>query len=296
MEQQRGNWFILTGLVMGLLLGSLYSWVIAPVLQVDMAPIALSAVDKDRYRGMVVAAYSANPDVSRARARLALLNDPDPAAALMTQANDLLAQGGSAAESRNFALLASALSQVSAGTPLPLAAATPTLMITPGPMGLETGVPAAAKPSVTPAGKPTQVATRVASATAKLAATVTLAAGVPTSTPTATPGAPFGLKNREQVCDVTLGALLQVQITDASGNPVPGVEARMTWIGGEDSFFTGLKPEKGLGYADFTMNPDETYTLRLTDGGRPVTELKAPRCTDVDGKTYAGGWLLSFSQ
>ncbi|HPH97493.1 MAG TPA: hypothetical protein PKW33_12860 [Anaerolineaceae bacterium] len=295
MEERRGYWFLLTGLLIGLLLGSLYSMVIAPLQQVDMAPISLSAADKDRYRGMVVAAYTANPDVSRARARLALLNDPDPAAALMTQANNLLAQGGSASEARNFAMLASAISSINAGTPLPLAAATPTLMVTPDTGGNAAGT-APVQPTVTAPSAPTKAPTRAASATVKAVATVTLAAGVPTATPTATPGAPFGLKNREQVCDATLGALLQVQITDASGNPVPGVEVRVTWVGGEDAFFTGLKPDKGTGYADFTMNPDETYTLRLTDGGRPVTELKAPRCTDADGKTFAGGWLLSFSQ
>ncbi len=62
--------------------------------------------------------------------------------------------------------------------------------------------------------------------------------------------------------------LIQVLVYDAAEQGVPSVEVVVTWEGGENHFFTGLKPEMGLGYADFRMAADTVYTLRLAEGGR----------------------------
>ncbi len=59
-----------------------------------------------------------------------------------------------------------------------------------------------------------------------------------------------------------------MEILDAAEQPVPSVELVVTWDGGEDHFFTGLKPELGLGYADFVMTPEVVYSIRLADGGQ----------------------------
>ncbi len=40
-----------------------------------------------------------------------------------------------------------------------------------------------------------------------------------------------------------------------SGQPLPAVQIRVAWETGQQELFTGLKPEKGLGYADFIMTP-----------------------------------------
>ncbi len=63
--------------------------------------------------------------------------------------------------------------------------------------------------------------------------------------------------------------LIQVELMDAAGQPVPSVELVVTWEGGEDHFFTGLQPELGLGYADFTMQPEVVYSIQ--SGGREVS-------------------------
>lgn len=119
----------------------------------------------------------------------------------------------------------------------------------------------------------------------------------PTRTPTITPGAPFVLKKRDMVCNQTLGeALIQVQAYDAADNPVPGLEAVITWDGGENHFFTGLKPELGLGYADFTMTPGVTYTLQLAQGGQPIADLTPPECELRGGERYWGSWRMTFVQ
>jgi hypothetical protein len=49
------------------------------------------------------------------------------------------------------------------------------------------------------------------------------------------------------------------------------VEVIVNWDGGEEHF-SGLKPELGLGYADFAIF-GTTYSLRLTERGEPVTDL-----------------------
>lgn len=70
----------------------------------------------------------------------------------------------------------------------------------------------------------------------------------------------------------------------------------MTWNGGEDHFFTGLKPELGLGYADFVMTPKVIYSVHLADGGQAVGDLTAAECVADDDSRYWGSWFLTFVQ
>ena len=69
-------------LIIGFGLGLTYAWVISPVKYVDADPQALRADFKDHFRSAISAAYASTGDLERARARLALFNDPDPAQAL----------------------------------------------------------------------------------------------------------------------------------------------------------------------------------------------------------------------
>ena len=91
MEQKRGNWYLLTALILGLTLGLVYSWVISPVLQVDTHPDSLRPDYKDIYRSMISRAYLANNNIPRAEARLELIGDEEPALALAAQAQRFLA-------------------------------------------------------------------------------------------------------------------------------------------------------------------------------------------------------------
>jgi hypothetical protein len=99
------------------------------------------------------------------------------------------------------------------------------------------------------------------------------------------------------VCDQQLAEpLIQVRVLDASGNEVPGAEILVVWDTGQDRFFTGLKPELGEGYADFTMTPGTTYTVQLAQADIPVTGIQSEECTNEEGDTFAGSWLLVFVQ
>ena len=77
---------------------------------------------------------------------------------------------------------------------------------------------------------------------------------------------------------------------------MPGVEILITWEGGAENFFTGLKPELGNGYADYLMTPDITYTVQLRLGSDIASGLTTPTCQTPDGATFFGGIKLTFQQ
>ena len=84
----------------------------------------------------------------------------------------------------------------------------------------------------------------------------------PTNVPTMTPGPEprFELVQQRRTCEGA-GGQLRVSVRDVAGQPEPNVELLIRWTGGEDRFFTGLKPEIGAGYADFDMQEGEGYQV-----------------------------------
>ncbi len=282
---KRIPWDVLLALLAGLGLGLLYSWNISPVRVVDSAPIALRPDFKDQYRSAIAAAYTSTGNLERARVRLGLLGDVNPIEALNAQAQRMLARG-EIQQADGVAALASALVQGNAfvvpvsPTAIPLTTAQP----------VSTGDEAA--PTSTAQGVFTSIPEVVSTQTFVLQATPR-----PTRTPVPTQGAPFALTGQESICDSNLpDGLLQVLVLNAKRRQLPGVEIRITWDGGEDIFFTGLKPELGNGYADFIMTADVTYTVQLALGSDTAIGLVAPVCQTPSGEPFAGGFKLTFQQ
>jgi hypothetical protein len=258
MSSNRGPWYLLTGLVIGVVIGLLYAWLVQPVQYTNTTPASLQPNFKDQYRSLIALAYLTNSDMVRAKARLELLKDEDAYRALAEQAQRTLGGGGILQEARALGLLAASLGQ---GSPTVDPNSQSSQVIPP--VGTETpassGTPATS--SLTPS--PTANATlsgsgandSLSTATSQLTKTPgETFVSLPTRTPTLTPGASFFLLSRELVCDPNLEeALIQVLALDAADQPVPGVEIVVNWEGGENHFFTGLIPELGLGYADFSM-------------------------------------------
>jgi uncharacterized membrane protein YccC len=110
-EDKRGNWYLLTGVVLGIILGILFAWVISPVKYVDTAPESLKDEFKDQYRVLIASAYVANGDLVRAKARLELLDEADIYLVVAEQAQQMLAEGGSVEEAQALGRLALALGQ-----------------------------------------------------------------------------------------------------------------------------------------------------------------------------------------
>lgn len=246
---------------LGLAGGLVYAWAVNPVSYTDTSPASLRADFRADYLTLIALSYDATGDLPRARLRLGHFAYAEPGPILAALAQQRLAQGWPESQARALARLAADLQ----GSP-------------------SSGVTLTAAPATAGPPTPTRTATPVPSP-------------APTRTPTSTPGAPFRLLAREPVCDPDLGQpLLQVEVVDAAGQPVPGSEVRVVWDTGQDHFFTGLKPDLGIGYGDFTLIPGTTYSVQLVDSDQPVTGLSAGECVADDGTRYPGSWRLRFQQ
>jgi hypothetical protein len=302
MRDERGQWYLLTGLVIGAVLGLLYAWLLQPVQYTNTTPASLRADFKDQYRYLIASAYVADGDLVRARARMALLQDQDAYRALAEQAQRMLAAGSSFEQARALGMLAAALQSGEAPPPPAQAQAGDVTMSPSAPPEAnptETAVPLNTDlPAATPTPGEAAASTGEATPTLETFPTlITTGTPPPTRTPTATPGAPYVLSSRQEVCDQNQGeGLIQVFAQDAAGQPVPGVEIIVTWPDGENHFFTGLNPAVSVGYADFSMTPGVTYTLHIAGGGQTVGDLSAKQCDNPDGSTYWGNWRLEFTQ
>ena len=279
---RQGHGYLLTGLLLGFGLGLLVAWVLVPVRYTDTAPDRLRADFKHAYRTLIALAYQGNPDLTRARARLALLGDANPTQALAVQAQQAQAQGARVDEIEALRRLAADLSR---------------------PAGDAARAPADARPaSAEPSPSPTPPNPPPAAATP----TPTLAAvRTPTPTPTPrptvaaavtpTPAPFFRVFKQEMVCDPAQPALVRVEVYDAEVQPLPGVAISVLSPQGERVIYTGLQPERGLGYADFVMEEGVTYRVRVQSGSETADGLSIVTCRGEGGETYAGGWQVIFT-
>jgi hypothetical protein len=117
MREKKGQWYLLTGILIGFLAGLAIAWIIQPVEYTDTSPASLQPTYKDRYRVLIAKAYTASGDLVRAKARLELLGDENPLQALTEQAQRTLAEGSSPEEARSLSLLALAIGQTPPGQP-----------------------------------------------------------------------------------------------------------------------------------------------------------------------------------
>lgn len=286
MKDERGPWYLLTGLILGLGFGLLYSWVISPVRYVDTEPSSLRSDFREQYRALIAVAFLSNGDLPRAKARLALLADLDIAKTIAIQAQLVQDLAGPDSEKNGLVALAAALES---GTVPLTPVALPSDTLTPEPTASLTPTPVVAlvEGSATPtAGTPRPTRSPAPTTTP-----------LPSRTPTPTPGAPFTLLEQSLVCDpLVKGPFIQVEAFDAAMQPVPGIEILVNDGQGDDHFFTGLKPEISLGYADYAIQPGVTYQLRLAEGGASVPDLVAQECEDDEGNRYWGSLKLVFLQ
>ena len=275
MNEKRGSLYLVTGAVIGIVIGLILSLWIIPLRYSNTEPYTLRDADKETYRIVIARAYLVEADSNRAMTRLNLLGDGNPAQELVSQAQNLLANQGNEDYARALALLAAMVNQPSTQI-TPLAAVFPT--------------------SATPAdAQTTQIVTEILP-TKTPAATSTPR---PTSTPQATQGAPYEWDNQlNPVCDpLPEIPLLQITVYDAAGKPVPGVKIEISKENsGVETFYTGLYPEINSGYADYEMLPGEVYTIRVGDEGVLVDDLSIPSCKTEEGETAAGSLSLIFKQ
>lgn len=288
-ENNAGPWYLLTGLVLGALIGLLYAWWIAPLpLQGNADPASLRADFKDEYRLLIASAYAANGNLSRAQARLNLLSE-EPGPALSAQTQRWQQNGAQPAAWQPLELLAQALQ----------AAETPSLSAADS-TSLPAALPGSPPPTLDESALVPPITQVFPSPTLRRVlppARLATPLARPSPQPSFTPGAPFALLDQVTFCDPQRPAWLEVILLNAEGEPAAAIPLNISWPGGEETFFSGLKPEiGGNGYADFVMSPQVEYTLTLSQGAVRVSGLQAQPCQPASGDSFLGGIHLEFQQ
>ena len=289
---------LIFALLLGVGMGLAYAWVLSPHPITEAQPSALRADFKDQYRSLIAAAYVATGNLPRAQARLSVLGDANPSDALNAQAQRMLASAQTFERADHVAALASALGaetsdEITSGMPVP----TRTLE---NPINVGNTFTPTSPPSLTDipillSETPELIETQTTVDDTQ--PTVLDSIPRPTHTSTPVPGKPFALTGQETLCDSNLpDGLLQVVVLNRSRRQVAGVELVITWDGGKEQFFTGLKPELGNGYADYLMMPGTTYTVQLARGSDVALGITAPTCQNPDGATFLGSIKLTFQQ
>lgn len=280
-ERRQPPYYLLTGLILGLILGSIVSFFVFPVQYNNVPPETLNLVDKDQYRLMIAQAYQAAPDIGRAQARLGLLREANMIQVLQEQVKRSENRSDAQVlQNLAFALRDPALPEMSTAIPIlteipPTTTSTPTFpprvdtatVVSP----LSTNTPQPNQPTFTPLP--------------------------PTATSALTGNIPFVLAEKKEICNPGLSEpLIQVEVFDDDQNPLSNMQVNVSWDSGQDSFYTGYFPEISLGYADFMMTEGVSYNVRIGDIGENVTNLLAPKCEDDAGNQYWGSIYLRFEE
>jgi hypothetical protein len=287
---KRFPWEILLALLIGIGLGLVYAWILAPRNVTNTAPNTLRTDFKDQYRSTIAAAYSARGNLPRALARLKLLQDSDPVDALNAQAQRMLAQGESSQAADQIAALAEALQDKTSAQVIPATKTTATPAL--NALKTATATVLSSSSNMTPVLTETPLTPEATQTQPAVQSTPR-----PTQTLVPTQGVPFKLTGQDDVCDPNLPeGQLQVIVLNSNRRQLPGMEIDITWQGNSEQFYTGLKPELGNGYADYTMTPDVSYTVQLAAGSDIAAGLTAPTCQTLNGESFSGGIKLTYQQ
>ena len=278
MTTQRGSGVLLialfVGVATGLALGLTLTWVVWPVQYYDTDPVDLRAEHKEDYIALVGAAYAVDGDLSRAKARLAKLEEKDMGSVVAGLAERYLREGLDVEETRSLAKLADALGVSTSAMLVYIATPTPLPTVTPE------------RPSIALGPPPPMVPTPILPATA----------GLPGAT--TTPEAVFHLLEKRRFCEGQGGGRILVYARDEEGQGLPNVRITVSWPEDEDEFFTGLKPEEDPGYADFEMQQGIMYNLAIA-GAEGVegldTEFSTADCPNTEQPVFSS-WRLVFQR
>ncbi len=255
-----GNITLLLGILLGLGGGLFYGYAVNPVVYGNTTPIDLAGPYKEQYVLMIAAAYNQDGDIARANRRMQVLGLTDPAARVAAFAQQSASRGTGEGTLTLLNNLAAGLS----------AEITPTLK-----------APDANNEAIAELATATSVPATVTPLVATL---------VPTSAPIT-----YELLEIDSVCDPTRTTPeITVNLFDSDDKPLAGIPILVKWENNADEFWTGLKPEVSLGYADFAMQAGTLYTLEVGGSALPVRGLIAEDCEDAEGRAYSGSIDLVF--
>ncbi|MDE2952123.1 MAG: hypothetical protein OXT68_15335 [Chloroflexota bacterium] len=269
-------------LVAGLVLGLGLSWALGPLPQRNTEPFQLREEDHKHYMIAIALEYGHRGDLHRALEKLVSLRPlGDPLQALADAACELASSDYINSESGVEALRMAARMYTAQGRSGCAEALLPAEDLPDEPAADPD--PAAPLPSPTP--PPTKTPSRRASrATATLRAAAT---SVPQRTFSPLPASTF--------CDTAHRAVIEVRIVDYLGRGIPGQRIRLRWGDEENVFLSGLKPERGSGYADFQMNEGISYSIDMPGASEALrADLITGRCYTESGRESLKSFRVTF--
>lgn len=283
---------LLLGMILGMGGGLYYAWVIAPVAEADIDPWQLMQTsddgiplaDRDAYVIAILMGYSYDLDPAQAIERLVDLRLPgDPVQYVADLACRLVQDGYLTTNSRRNAVRSlvrfyqdrgkvSCADQYIVIDPAPDVSTPPVVVLsTPLPPATKTPVPQdVLPPSPTPLDR--------------------------VFVPTPVPQQDFELVVVEAFCSVNIPGVIEVFVRNRAGEGVPGMRIRARGEDETSDFVTGLKPERGPGYADFDMQPGRSYIVEMPGLSDPSPNpLVASECFDqARGETTVQSYRLVF--
>lgn len=280
---------LLLGIALGIGLGLLYTWEIDPVVERNTAPWQLSKSAREDYVVAVALSYAYNRDLNLAFDRLrALRPNQDVWSMVADVACDRVSTRKTKTNTDVRAIRAleqlyrpqgaSGCADGQYPTPAPVSFVTPVPSLTP----TATLVPPATK-TPTPA-QPTDMPFDSVN---------------PTRTPF-TSGGRYVLSRTEPFCDPALSGVIEVRVFDRRGQGVGGIPVTVTaGVNEKETFFTGLKPGREPGYADYQMTPGKTYTVSIPNLASSPRSMEGMPCTAiVDGEevTTTTSYWINFQE
>jgi hypothetical protein len=265
-------------LMVGIGVGLFYAWQISPVVEKNTRPDQLRDEDRLSYIVAIALDYAYQGDLNRT---YRLLSEVDPQTdpfQLAAEAACELKNSGRIRTSTDIEAARYLISifQVQPGI---LANCDLTVFATSLPPTLVTPIP-------TPIIPPTPIPAATKTPTPQFFEGDTPPPAVVTPR-TTLPGGQFEFLTASQFCNPQNSGMIEVYVREAgTGKGVPGIEVGVQWntSGGtlRQSFYTGLKPNRGDGYADFQMEAAITYQVSLPGRGAVSPRLEATPC-DEDG-------------
>lgn len=261
-------WALLLGMVLGTAGSLYYAWYISPVVETDTRPDQLSYEEKSQYVVAIMLAYSYDSDLMTTIDRLLALElGGDPVQMVADMACDLARTG-----------------YVDSSAGIRAVRAMRTFYQLQGRTGCADNI------IPDPQSVPLEVTVVVPTATATLPPPPTKTPGdFPTATlsslsvsPTAAPVGSFFGDVSDTFCSVELSGTIEVRVLNGAGQEIGGQSLRVVWEGGRSDFVTGLKPERGEGYADFRMEAGLSYIVSMPNQSQPLRPLEARPCTTID--------------
>ncbi len=100
------------------------------------------------------------------------------------------------------------------------------------------------------------------------------------------PSNEFVIVQTSRFCSPNASGVIEIRVRRANfGDGIPGVPIEIQWNASSgqrsQTFFTGLKPDRDVGYADFQMEAGLSYQVRLPDLSNFTERLEAVPCDDA---------------